>query len=269
MTKPSFLSSSRKGFTLIELLVVIAIIAILAAMLLPALAAAKEKAKRIQCLNDIHQIEIALNVYVSDSHDKLPVYDSTTGAGWAWDLPDPIAQAMLNSGLTKKSFYCPSTEPKFTDEINWSTPGFGPSSTLWNFQISSDPAKLGEFHVCGFAFAFSGVNSLLALTNQNKTLQAEPMIGTDTLVPPSDRVLTADCILSTGGTTPGYLNAANNYTSIPGGFMHNGAIYPHESAHLKGKLPIGGDVGYKDGHAVWQKFNVMVPRTRAGSVFWW
>jgi prepilin-type N-terminal cleavage/methylation domain-containing protein len=63
---------SNNGFTLIELLVVIAIIAILAAMLLPALASAKERAKRTQCVNSLRQLSVGCTIYAGDNDDWFP-----------------------------------------------------------------------------------------------------------------------------------------------------------------------------------------------------
>jgi prepilin-type N-terminal cleavage/methylation domain-containing protein/prepilin-type processing-associated H-X9-DG protein len=75
-------SPARPGFTLIELLVVIAIIAILAALLLPALAKAKEKAKRTSCLNNLKQNGLACNMYLHDNKDTFPPKIAGTMFGW-------------------------------------------------------------------------------------------------------------------------------------------------------------------------------------------
>jgi prepilin-type N-terminal cleavage/methylation domain-containing protein len=89
----------RSCFTLIELLVVIAIIAILAALLLPALASAKEKAQRTQCVSNCKQIGLAEQLYVSDGQDYMPYpnWNPPWARGWLYDpvptsaVPDLIA----------------------------------------------------------------------------------------------------------------------------------------------------------------------------------
>lgn len=109
-------SRARQGFTLVELLVVIAIIAILAALLLPALAAAKEKARVIRCISNFRQIGLALAVYVTDNNDCVP---SALNFGVP---PDDIPAAAANiadtyryGGVAKalalaspQVFWCPS-----------------------------------------------------------------------------------------------------------------------------------------------------------------
>jgi prepilin-type N-terminal cleavage/methylation domain-containing protein len=116
----------KKAFTLIELLVVIAIIAILAAMLLPALAAAKKKAQKIACTNNLKQVGLAFRIWEGDNLDKFPmsvaenaggpsytgvaagsIYNGWTAANMA-SHAYLVFQCMSNELSTPKILACPS-----------------------------------------------------------------------------------------------------------------------------------------------------------------
>jgi prepilin-type N-terminal cleavage/methylation domain-containing protein len=107
------LRKSSRAFTLIELLVVIAIIAILAALLLPALALAKAKASRAQCINNLKQTSLGFRLWAHDNEDKFPWQQYVTNGGSMnlqggfddWTMNFLVASNELQS---PKILYCPS-----------------------------------------------------------------------------------------------------------------------------------------------------------------
>lgn len=120
---------TKKAFTLIELLVVIAIIAILAAMLLPALAAAKKKAQKINCVNNLKQVGLAFRIWSGDNNDKYPMSVAANQGGAQdyikYGTPAPalnpimVFMVMSNELSTPKVTYCPSDNYHSTTPTNF------------------------------------------------------------------------------------------------------------------------------------------------------
>jgi len=106
----------KKGFTLIELLVVIAIIAILAAMLLPVLENARERARRSLCMSNLKQIGLACQMYALDYNERFPIYHSpNTGVGTGQSFGLLIPRYVKNTSL----FLCPSAPSTMTVAKTW------------------------------------------------------------------------------------------------------------------------------------------------------
>jgi prepilin-type N-terminal cleavage/methylation domain-containing protein/prepilin-type processing-associated H-X9-DG protein len=151
---------TRKGFTLIELLVVIALIAIIAAILFPVFARAREKARQIVCVSNMRQISLALLQYAQDNDDRCPRYSDDAAKPSYWPQfisPYVQKQASDDFNTASKVFVCPSAPYDATQVATFglsSVPSYGLSDDWVDFVCPDDCQQATEVpHAFGDAVA--------------------------------------------------------------------------------------------------------------------
>lgn len=228
----------RMGFTLVELLVVIGIIAVLIAILLPALARAREQGKNAACMAQMRNLGQALLMYANDNKGRLPQHPSN--AIWLWDLPFGSRDGIVKYGGTRKTLYCPFFPEQDVDE-------------LWDGTFGGAPT---DYAVIGYIY----LGRRLDRNNPNMThpnfLPMQFRGYVETLRPPRPPAGTAPAVALAWPTKSSDVEVVtdaviqqNNTWSAQGGWKHR-----HVTSHMRRNVPDGANILFLDWHVGWRPF---------------
>jgi prepilin-type N-terminal cleavage/methylation domain-containing protein len=231
------------GFTLIELLVVIAIIAILAALLLPALARTKEEGQRTSCLNNLRQVYLAATAYAADNQEVLFQARPNTAAPyteWVQICIDPVLGLSGVAGMPNYATM-PDMSQTNAGKTIWSCPNrpgfpiYQPGYADQEGNAFGGQIVLGLQYFGGISFWNNDVGTFPSCSPV-KTTKSQPWW-----------VLSADTTMfvdgAWGGSDAGDAEGPIAFINMP--------------SHLPNKRPEGGNEVFMDGSAAWQRFTTM------------
>jgi prepilin-type N-terminal cleavage/methylation domain-containing protein len=226
-----------RAFTLIELLVVIAIISILAAMLLPVLATAKERGKRVACKSNMHQAILAVHMYAGDNRDILPSGRDNNGMTHTLRIS--------HKSWTNLVFY--SGNMRILDCPNIVFGSFGRSNALYGYLIG--------YHYLGDANTNSWSNPNDPAVWHSPIKASEP--GTNFILADANH----------------YSTGAQPLTIVPhtrsGGIVQGGSSFLNTTARPKALGAQGGNVGSLDASVLWKAIEKMKDRYASSYVYYW